>query len=118
MRDATIIGVWEVDAVVNRSVHYLLLTAAIALSASVTHIGAEETHDTPENVYFGDVHLHTRYSNDAFAFMTSRTPDDTYRFAGENPWNRLEVAGSSCMRLSISWRSRITLRASGCCIHS
>jgi hypothetical protein len=27
------------------------------------------------------MHLHTRYSNDAFAFMASRTPDDAYRFA-------------------------------------
>ncbi len=34
-----------------------------------------------ENVYFGDLHLHTRYSNDAFAFGTERTPDDAYRYA-------------------------------------
>ena len=37
--------------------------------------------DQARDVYFGDIHLHTRYSNDAFAFMTSRTPDDAYRFA-------------------------------------
>ncbi|MEM7364306.1 MAG: DUF3604 domain-containing protein [Pseudomonadota bacterium] len=36
----------------------------------------------PTQVYFGDLHLHTRYSNDAFAFFgTSRTPDDAYRYA-------------------------------------
>ena len=34
-----------------------------------------------ENVYFGDLHLHTRYSNDAASFGTTRTPDDAYRYA-------------------------------------
>ena len=34
-----------------------------------------------ENVYFGDLHLHTRYSNDAAIFGTTRTPDDAYRYA-------------------------------------
>lgn len=40
-----------------------------------------EDPQTPENVYFGDLHLHTRYSTDAFAFATWRTPDDAYLFA-------------------------------------
>lgn len=31
-------------------------------------------------VYFGDLHLHTRCSNDMFAFYgTTQSPDDTYR---------------------------------------
>jgi len=37
--------------------------------------------DNPENVFFGDLHVHTKYSNDAFAFMTERSPNDAYRFA-------------------------------------
>ena len=37
--------------------------------------------DYPKNVYWGDTHLHTYLSGDAYALGTTITPDQAYRFA-------------------------------------
>jgi hypothetical protein len=53
--------------------------------------------DHPQNVYWGDLHVHTKLSNDAYLFSGNRLgPSEAYRFArGE------EVVGSDGIRVRI-----------------
>lgn len=62
----------------TRTLQATLLSTLFAIGAQPSN--AEESTPSTQ-AYFGDIHLHTRLSNDAFAFMTNRTPDDAYRFA-------------------------------------
>jgi len=55
--------------------------------AEIETSGSEPTTSTRiesnpnKNAYFGDLHVHTKNSFDAFIFGTRATPDDAYRFA-------------------------------------
>lgn len=61
------------------------LSVALSLSAAQAAEGEYSPgvdKDHPKNVYWGDTHLHTQNSADAYSLMnTMLSPDDAYRFA-------------------------------------
>ena len=63
------------------------LSAALLLSwTCITPAQAEDVQKPAgaahqRNAYFGDLHIHTGYSFDAFIFNARATPDDAYRYA-------------------------------------
>ncbi len=70
----------------SRSILILIAAGAVAFSGhasaeSVGEPGRGSGEKNPlKNVYFGEQHLHTVNSPDAFAMGTRNTPDDAYRF--------------------------------------
>ena len=58
-----------------------LVSALLAGTNTAEPYSPPVTHDYPDNVYWGDTHLHTYHSADAFPLGTLITPDQAYRFA-------------------------------------
>ena len=46
--------------------------------------GSTASFSKEKNVYFGDLHVHTKHSFDAYIFGTTATPDDAYEYAKGN----------------------------------
>ena len=51
------------------------------LSAVDPEPGSTPGYNEEKNLYFGDLHVHTKHSFDAYIFGTTATPDDAYEFA-------------------------------------
>jgi hypothetical protein len=73
-----------------------LLGAALASTTAVPASAEEKTVE--RNVYFGETHLHTSWSLDAFAVNSANTgPEDAYRYARGEP---IPHPGGSTVRIT------------------
>ena len=55
------------------------------LAPENTDSGPTIGYNEDRNVYFGDLHVHTKHSFDAYIFGTTATPDDAYEYAKGSP---------------------------------
>jgi len=68
--------------VLNKKLVFILLAGLIPVEQSQSANQAFADSGSPTNVYFGDTHLHTSYSFDAFLMGNqSADPDTAYRYA-------------------------------------
>ncbi len=59
----------------------MVLAIAVVCSFAISQVQAKEKPNPLNNVYFGEQHLHTQNSPDAFGMGTRNTVDDAYNFA-------------------------------------
>ena len=86
-----------ISAHLSRTALALFLTAALACQGGEPSSGADDarastgaaTSSSTRNAYFGDLHLHTALSVDAYITNTRTLPDDAYRYAKGEPIDHL-----------------------------
>ena len=59
----------------------ILILSLVAAANAAEPYAPPVSQDYPNNVYWGDTHVHTYLSGDAFGMATRTTPDQAYRFA-------------------------------------
>ena len=69
----------------NNSCYRTLTLLSLSLFSTIALAEPEQVETVhspaPSSVYFGDLHIHTSFSNDAYTMGVRSTPDDTYIFA-------------------------------------
>ena len=70
---------WAVGALVAGMA--LVGAASLASAEDETRYSPHADRSIPDEVFFGDTHLHTTSSPDAYLFGVKLSPDDAYRFA-------------------------------------
>ncbi len=65
----------------SRGVFRVIASNGLALVLAIAAARGANSGAEPNRAFFGDLHLHTVFSFDAFVFKTTATPDDAYKFA-------------------------------------
>ena len=74
----------------------MITNAASVHARPLNDVQPEAKHAFPTQVFFGDTHVHTSLSGDAFALGTRLMPEDAYRFA---KGHEIRATGGSSVRL-------------------